>query len=927
MRRVFRIPFARSQIPREVDDELEFHLETRTQRLIAAGWLPDAARQEALRQFGDVATVRQDCVTMDEQRVRAMKRAYMMEEFQQDVVYAVRTLRRNIGFTLVIVCALAIGIGANTAIFTLINAVLVRSLPVEHPEQLVAIGDPVRVNSLSQGSPRTDILAYPVYKDIRDNTRSFSGVLATGRTGRLDARIDGTNGEFEHPRGRFVSSNYFAVLGIRPIVGRVFDGSEDQIPGSSPVATISHGYWTRRFHDDPAAVGRAIVVQGVRVTIIGVTPPSFSGEIVGASPDIWLPIGMQEALHPNQRMLNDLNSSWLLALGRLKPSVTLEQARTEVTTLMEHSIVSHAVGTGGPAFLASKPKYHVSDGSKGFSRVRSTFHAPLLTLMIGVGLLLCIICANVANLLLARSIARGREMAVRLALGADRARLIRQLLTESAVLAMIGGALGMLVAVWGSRGLLVLASGGGRLPINLAMDGWVLAFTLVVSFGAVLLFGLVPALRASRVDLASTMRAGAHSVAGSALGHRGQRAPLGKLLIAGQVALSVVLLVGAAMLVRSLRNVQSVDVGLDRDHLLVVDVDINARGYTIVPPGKVSPTPAGPSLANLVHTLRDRFAALPGVVAVGYSENGIFSGTESMSTIELPGFVMQSPGDSSITYDQASPGYANAIGARVLQGRDLAASDEGQLARVVVVNHALAQFYFPNQSAVGKFLHEQDSVAIQIVGVIADTRDHELDGAPARRAYFPYAHHDTLIGVPGSLRFEIRVAGDPTALVQQVRRTIVAVDPALPIDGIDPLPTLMRQSISEERLVAQLATAFGVLALLLAGVGLYGVMTYAITRRTGEIGLRVALGAQRVDVLRMVLFAALRLVVVGVVIGLPLALTSTRLLRTQLHGIDAIDPVSIVVAVGVLGLSAVIAVLVPALRASRVSPIVALRTE
>jgi predicted permease len=928
VRKVFRIPVGRARIPRDVDDELAFHLEMRAQRLIAAGWSPDAAPQEALRQFGDVAAVRHDCVIMDEQRERAMKRAYVMEEFQQDVVYALRTLRRNIGFTLVIVCALAIGIGANTAIFTLINAVLVRSLPVQHPEQLVAIGNPVRVNSFSQGSPRTDLLAYPVYKDIRDHNRSFTGVLATGRAGRLDVRIDGTNGEFEHPRGRFVSANYFSVLGIRPAAGRVFNGTEDETPGSSPVATISHGYWTRRFHNDPAAIGRSIVVQGVRVTIIGVTLPSFTGEIVGASPDLWLPIGMQDALHPHQRVLNDLTSSWLLGLGRLAPGVTLEQARKEMTTLIERSIVSRATGTNGPAFLASKPKYYVSDGSKGFSRVRSTFHAPLLTLMIGVGLLLCIICANVANLLLARSIARGREMAVRLALGADRPRLVRQLLTESVVLALFGGAVGMFVAMWGSRGLLVLAAGGGTLPIDLAMDGWVLAFTLALSFAAVLLFGLVPALRASRVDLASTMRAGAHSVAGSALGHRGQRAPLGKLLIAGQVALSVVLLVGASMLVRSLRNVQSVDVGLDRDHLLVLDVDINARGYTIVPPGKpLGTTPSGPSLSSLVHTLRERFEALPGVVAVGYSENGIFSGTESGTSIEIPGFAMRTSDDSSVAYDQASPGYVNAIGGKVLQGRDLAASDEGQLARIALVNHALAQFYFPNQSAVGKFLHTQDSIAIQIVGVIADTRDHELEGTPARRMYFPYAHHDTLLGVPGSLRFEIRVAGDPAAFVQSVRRKVVAFDPALPIDGIDPLPTLMRQSISEERLVAQLATAFGVLALLLAGVGLYGVMTYAISRRTGEIGLRVALGAQRSNVLNMVLVDALRLVGVGVAIGLPLALASTRLLRTQLHGIDSIDPVSIAVAVGVLSSSAVVAVLIPALRAARVSPIVALRTE
>ncbi|MEP6491130.1 MAG: ABC transporter permease [bacterium] len=913
MRRVFRLPFGRANIAREVDDELAFHLEMRVQRLVLLGMTPEAARAEALRQFGDVGSVRDDCVTMDEQRERAMQRVHVFEELQQNVVYAGRTLRRNIGFTLVIVCALALGIGANTAIFTLINAVLVRTLPVSHPEQLVAIGSPLRVNSLSQGGPRVDLLAYPVYQDLRDRNRSFSGLIATGRAGRLDARIDGTNAELEHPRGRFVSANYFSVLGVGATVGRTFNGTEDDTPGASPVAAISYGYWTRRFHNDPLVVGRTIVVQGVRITIIGVAQPSFSGDIVGASPDVWMPITMQDALRPNQRLLNDVNSSWIMALGRLKPGVTLEQARQNVKAVIEESILAKTPGKAGRAFLDGKPPYFVNSGAKGFSRVRETFQAPLLTLMIGVALLLCIICANVANLLLARSIARGREMAVRLALGADRRRLIRQLLTESFILALIGAAVGMLVAWWGSRSLLVL-SGGSPTTLDLGMDMPVLAFTLGLSFAAVLLFGLAPALRASRVDLASTMRAGGQSVAGSALGQRGQRAPLGKLLIIGQVALSVVLLVGATMLVRSLRNVQSVDVGMDRDHLIIVDVDINGRGYT------------GAPLANLVHSLRDRIGAIPGVRGVGYSENGIFSGTESGTHIQVAGFTMHAPSDSSAAYDQVSPGYAGAIGGRLMQGRDIAASDEGKLARVVLVNQSLAQFYFPNQNAVGKFIHMQDSVAIEIVGVMADTRDHDL-GVPSRRLYFPYAHHDTIVGPPGSLTLEVRTAGDPTAMVQRVRREIVAVDPALPIDAITPLPTLMLGSIGAERLVAQLATAFGVLALMLAAIGLYGVMTYAIARRTGEIGLRVALGAQRANVLSMVLVDALRLVALGVAIGLPLALASTRLLRAQLHGVGTIDPVSIGVAVSVLGISAVIAVLIPALRASRVSPIVALRAE
>jgi predicted permease len=916
MRRVFRIPFGRAHVGREVDDELSFHLEMRAQRLIADGWTPDAARREALRQFGDIDTVREDCVVMDEQRERAMQRANVMGELQQDISYALRTLRRNIGFTTVIVGALAIGIGANTAIFSLIDAVVVRSLPVPHPEQLVAIGDPTRVGALSIGSPRTDVLSYLLYRDICDRNSVFSDVLASGRSDRIDAHIDGTAGEPEHPRGRYVSGNYFSVLGVRPIAGRTFDTSADE-PGGSAVATISHSYWTQRFHNDPSTIGRTILLNGVKVTIVGVTGPSFTGDIVGSSPDVWLPISLHDVLRPHQPFLKDRAVGWLLALGRLRPGATLAQAEQQLPVLMKQSIVANTAPAIAKSFLEEHPHYLVSDGAKGFSRVRKTFEAPLLTLMIGVALLLCIICANVANLLLARAIARGREMAVRQALGAGRSRLVRQLLTESAMLALLSAAVGLLVAWWGSRALLTVASEGSPVSLSLGLDAAVLAFTLAVSVLAVALFGVMPALRASKVDLASAMRGSASSIAGS-IGTRGGRLPLGKVLIAGQVALSAVLLIGAAMFVRSLRNVQSIDVGMDRDHLVIVDLDITARGYQ------------RERLAALVHALRARLSAVPDVVAVTYSENGVFSGTDSQTGVQVPGFTARSVADTAVSYDLVGPGYVRALGGRMIAGRDMEASDEGTPPRVGVVNQSLASFYFPHENAVGKYLHFSDTIAVQIIGVMADTRDHHLNGDPPRRVYFPYVHTDTMpaqLDQPGSLRFEVRTGGDPSAVVQPIRKAVLSVDPSLPIDDIDPLTTLMHQDIREERLVARLATTFGLLALVLAAIGLYGVMTYAITRRTGEIGLRVALGAQQPDVVRMVLFDALRLVLVGLVIGVPLALASTRLLAAQLHGVGAVDPISIGVATSVLIASAAVAAFLPAMRAAKVSPIVALRAE
>jgi ABC-type antimicrobial peptide transport system, permease component len=468
MRRVFRIGLGRARVS-EVDDEFAFHLEMRTQRLVAAGWTADAARAEALRQFGDLDSVRQDCVALDEQRERLARRADVWGELRQDAGYALRTLRRNAGFTAMIVGTLAFGIGANTAIFALIDAVVVRSLQVDHPEQLVAIGDATNPGSDGRGSPQTELLSYPLYRDVRAQSHSFTDVLASGPSGRLDVRIDTATGEFDHPRGRFVSGNYFDVLGVRAVAGRTFDASADAIPGTSPIATISYRYWTRRFQNDPAAIGRAIAVDGVKMVIVGVAPASFEGEVVGDATDIWLPLGMRDALTPHDTVLNDRRANWLLLLGRLRHGATLAQASQEVPAIMKRSILANSRPDVAQRFLARRHRYLVSRGARGFSEVRGTFEAPLFALMIGVVLLLCIICANVANLLMARAVARGREMAVRLALGADRWRLVRQLLTESGLLALASAIVGLFAAAAGSRVLLAMAADGAPMTVHLGL--------------------------------------------------------------------------------------------------------------------------------------------------------------------------------------------------------------------------------------------------------------------------------------------------------------------------------------------------------------------------------------------------------------------------------------------------------------------------
>jgi predicted permease len=530
--------------------------------------------------------------------------------------------------------------------------------------------------------------------------------------------------------------------------------------------------------------------------------------------------------------------------------------------------------------------------------------------MAGVGLLLLIVCANVANLLLARAVARGREMSVRLAIGAAHGRLFRQLLTESLILGLLGAGAGLLVASAGSNLLLRAASDGPNvIPLDARLDGRVLLFTVGLALLSVILFGLSPAMRAARADVAATMRGGARSVSGS-LGARGRRFPLGSLLIAGQVALSLMLLAGAGLLVRSLRGLDTMDVGLARHRLLVVEVDLVRRGYD------------SSRVAALAVDIANRLRRLPGVAAATFSENGIFSGSESSGTLQIEGFRASSAADTLVNFDLVGPGYIQGIGARLVAGRDITESDGGAAPRVALVNESFVKFYFKDRRAVGRHLYLGQRT-FEIVGVVADAKDHDLRSSPVRRMYFPY-----LQGRPSDLLFEVLATGkDPSSLAPKVREQIRAADPLLPINGLDPVSELMRGSVRDARLVARVATGFGLIALLLASIGLYGVMTYAIARRTGEIGLRVALGAQRGQVVRMVLFDAMRIVGIGIVVGFPIAMAAVRLLESQLDNVSPTDPLALGAALTVLVASGIAAAWLPAARAARTDPNVALREE
>jgi len=916
--RIFRLEGGSTRLARDVDEEIDFHIEMRTRRLVEAGLDPASARAQALSRFGNLSAVRDECLDIDYKRERAMQRANHLEDLRQDAGYAVRTLVQNKGFTAIVLLILALGIGANTAMFTLVDALLLRTLPVPHADRLVTIGDPTRTGSLSEGSPRADLASYPLYADARAQNHSLSGLYASGRTGRLDVFIDRDStgsvrsaAEAEHPRGRFVSGNYFSVLQLQPSLGRAFATDEDRVPGDDPVVVISHDYWQRRFAGDPSAIGRTMLVNGTPLTIIGVGPAGFTGDIVGQPIEMWIPLMMQPSVMPHTTWMEDRGISWLLLMGRMKPGVSMEQARSDITAVMKQSLIDNATGDeiGAVERDLRESGIQVGPGARGFSYYRSVYTESLVTLMAAVALVLLIACANIANLLLARASARGREMSVRMALGAGRLRLMQQLLTESVILAVAGGALGLLVAYWGSKMLLHLAGGSSPIPLDAHIDGRILAFTALLSLITAVFFGLVPALRATRVELATALRTQGRGVAGTH-GKPGKLA-LGKLLVIAQVALSMLLLVGTGMLVRSMKKLQSADLGLARDQLVIAEVDAQRAGYS------------GPRLVALMRDLVARTERVPGVSAVSYSENGIFSGTESGTTLQVEGYTARADSDTVVAYDDVGPAYFQTIGAHLMQGRDFEARDNETGSKVAVINTTAASFFFPDGNAIGRHL-TTDSTTWEIVGVVADVEEQSVREPPSRRLYFPTVQMKEL---PGRFKLEVRTTGDPARLVVPVRRALQAADPSLVVLSVDPLNDLIGDSISRDRMLAQVVTFFGALALVLAALGLYGVMAYATVRRTSEFGLRMALGAQPGDVTRLMLREALILTIGGVIIGLPVAITATRLLESQLYEVAVLDVPSIMLAIIVLSISAAAAGLLPALRASRVPPLEALRAE
>jgi putative ABC transport system permease protein len=876
----------RSRAERELDEEIRAHLEMETARNVADGMSPEEARLAARRSFGSVALSKEDS--------RAMWGLGSLEILWQDLRYGVRMLLKNPGFTTIAVLTLSLGIGANTAIFTLLDKVLIRTLPVERPDQLVTFVED------AGGAPA--IFSYPLYAELRDRNDVFSGVVAYDQ--KPFSLSDGN--QSERVIGQIVSGNYFAVLGVRPALGRFFLPEEDRTPGTHPVIVISHGLWQRRFGGDPAVIGKTVSLSNYRYTVVGVAPSEFTGTTRGAVNDVYVPIMMEVRPGSGRSgFLDNRNAGWLQLIGRLKPNVSREQAQAALATPVEDANKTFPGNPDKAAGQMGDPnKVFLMDGSRGHTDLVKDLSLPLKLMMGVVGFVLLIACANVANLLLARASARRKEMAVRLAIGASRWRIVRQLLTESAILAALGGGAGLLIAYWGAGLLLGFQQQTSVVPRaidgSLAnLDGRALGFTLGLSLLTGIVFGLAPALQASKSDHVAALK---EETPG--LGGRARRLGLRNLLVVTQVALSLVVLIGAGLCLKSLRALQAIDPGFEPAKVVTASFDLGQNGYNEAR-GR-----------QFIAQLSERVAALPGVEAVSFARVVAFSDFPWVGPLIIEGSRPQPVNTNAI-----SPNYFHTLGAPLAQGREFTAQDAADAPLVVVVNEAAARRYWPGQEVVGKRIIRGRQVA-EVVGVVRNSKEKGLTEDPRPALYLPL-----LQNYFPELTLHVRTATPSQSLLAAVRREVQSLDATLPVYNLQTLAQQKDGTLYTERLAAALLTLFGLLALSLAAVGIYGVLSYAVTERTREMGIRLALGANPRDLLRLIVGQGLTLTLIGLVIGVGAAFALTRLISKLLYGVSATDPLTFIVIPMLLAGVALLACWLPARRATRVDPLVALRYE
>jgi predicted permease len=902
--------FARKRLERDLERELRFHVEYQVAEKVRSGIPESEARRLARLEFGGIEQIKEEC--------RKRRGTLWLEYLVQDIRFGFRQLRKSPGFTSIALISLALGIGANTAIFTLVNAILLRPLPVQNPNELVLFGDG-QAQGATLGVPDNQqwrLFSYSFFHDLRRQSTSYSGIAAVNSSQTVTkASIAGSAYQTVHVD--LVSGSYFSVLGVPAFLGRDLVESDDSAPGAGPVAVASYAWFQRQFNGDPSALGKSIRIRSQNYTLVGVARPGFSGVTVGQSADLWIPLSMADQVSPSANTFANNLFQPLDVLGRLKPGVTLNQANAESNLLFKQIMRGYLGPQPSQKHLEdiARAGFDLTPGNHGISPMSFQFSLPLKILMTIVALVLLIACANIANMLLARGVARTREIAVRMALGASRGRIVSQLLIESVLLSVAGGAAGIGLAWRASVLLLRMATPGATpVPLNLTPDLPVLGFTLGLTVLTALLFGCLPALRATSFEFTPALKDGRGSSSVSA------RGTLARSLIVGQIALSVLLLVIAGLFVRSLIHLTSIDTGFDKHNVLIFYLDSSTAN---LPHG----TPAEINSVRLQEQIETRVKDIPGVQSDSFA---FFTfNTGGWNDLVLFQGVPRTPSNADLVwFNITGNGYFSTMGIPLVAGRTFNAQDTQNSQGVAVINESMARRFFPNGSAVGHRFGIGETPdkpgEKEVIGVVKDAKYTSLDEGSLMAAYFPCTQN---VGFFSNFAVRYAPGANQQEIVSRVRSSIAEINPNILVDSISSLDEQVDRSIAAQSLIARLTSFFGIVAVFLACIGIYGLLSYSVARRTSELGIRLALGAQSRMLLWLVLRESLLLLVIGLAIGVPIALSSTRILKSLLFELSPLDPVAISVSIAAVAVMTVAAAWLPARRATKINPIQALRTE
>jgi putative ABC transport system permease protein len=836
-----------------------------------------------------------------------------MQNLWKDFTFGLRMLAKSPGFTAIAVITLALGIGANTAIFSLMNQVLLRELPIKNPEQLEILRAPgPKTGHISTDGDSTESFSYPMYKGLRDTNAVFSGILARyGFAASVASR-----GQTDRASGEVVTGNYFEILGVQPAIGRVFSQEDDRVPGAQPVVVLSHSYWTRHFGSDPSVLNKVLLINNVEMTVVGVSQAGFSGVQVGRTPDLYVPMMMTQQMTEYGETLDGWNDYWMTLLARRKPGVSEKQAEAGINAayrpLLEEQlpqIKSSWNEQKRKQFL--EKKILLSTGSRGRTVVQRDSGAQIITLFVMVALVLLIACTNVANLLLARGAARQREFAIRTALGASRGRMVRQLLIESLLCAVAGGAFGLLLGAWLMRILTpIVGANTGIRGLTENLDTGVLLFAIGATLLSGILFGIIPSWRVTRLGVSDVIK-DQGSTSSASVAHVGFR----KLLVAGQVAFTMLLLAGAGLFMRSLWNLRNQDLGLKTDNVITFSIQPSLNGYD---------TPR--SIALLDQT-RARLASIPGVISVGSGDVATLSGDDEGSNVTAEGGAQVPEELQDVDRVAISPNYFSTLGVPLLSGRELTEADGATAPKVALASESMVKRFFPGRNPLG--LHFAfgggDKIVpdIEIVGVVKDVKQEHVSTAIQPYVYIPYAQRQKIT----RMTFYVRSERDPLLLASSLQDTVRQLDPNLPVYDLKTMQRVVDEDLFSARMVAVLSACFAGLAALLAALGIYGVLAYVVVQRTREIGIRMALGAVAGQVRLLIVKEVGSMVLIGVGVGLPLAYGLARFSESLLYGVHAADPLVYALGLGLIALIALAACFIPARRATRVDPLVALRYQ